>query len=145
MRSPGGSPNMVVFPRYCYALPRISIISRIMPIVLNILKHPGSIPDLHGSPRSCQGFVTVWLQFFTDVHVLTIRDDPASEPGQWDFTGVLAQICGIYLYLYLYFHEDNDLHSRFTGNKKSSSRGKMNCLITFHDKKLYFDHSSRKI
>ena len=33
-----------------------------------------------------------------------------------------------------YFHEDNDIHSRFTENYKSSSRGKMSYLITFHDK-----------
>ena len=71
--------------RYCYGFPRISIIPRITPIVLNILKHPGSIPDRHGSPRSCYGlpkdrpgFVTVSLRFFTDPSRI---DDPASEPG----------------------------------------------------------------
>ena len=78
--------------RYCYGLTRIPIIPRVTPIVLNILKHPGSIPDRLGSPRSChglvkdrQGFVTVSLRFFTDHPGLTIRGDPASEPGQWDF------------------------------------------------------------
>ena len=34
-------------------VPPISIIPRITPIVLNILKHPGSIPNHHNSPRSC--------------------------------------------------------------------------------------------
>ena len=32
-----------------------------------------------------------------------------------------------------YFHEDNGRHSRLTENKKSSSRGNMNYLITFRD------------
>ena len=77
--------------RYCYGLPRISIIPRVTQIVLNILIHPGSNPDRHGSPRSChrlakdrQGFVTVSLRFFTDAPGLTVRGDSASEPEQWE-------------------------------------------------------------
>ena len=41
--------------RYCCGLPWISIIYRITPIVLNILKYPGSNSDCHGSPVSCHG------------------------------------------------------------------------------------------
>ena len=73
--------------QYCYTLPWISIIPRITPIVLNILKHQGSNPDRHSSLMSCHGLAkvsSVSLQFFMDAPGLTIRGDPASEPGQWD-------------------------------------------------------------
>ena len=95
---------MPVLPRYCYGLPRISIIPWITPIVLNILKHLGSNPDRHGSPRNChgqakdlQGFVTVSLQFFVDAPGLKIRGYPASEPGQWDLGLTLTSHIPMYV------------------------------------------------
>ena len=74
--------------------PRISIIPQITPIVLSILKQPGSIMivTVH------QGVATDWpriakvssrchyIRFVTDAPRIDDPGDPASEPGQWEFT-----------------------------------------------------------
>ena len=65
---------MPVLPRYCYGLPRL----------FKHFKTSGESRNCHGLAKDRQGFVTVSLGFFTDAPGLTIRDDPASKPGQWD-------------------------------------------------------------
>ena len=64
--------------RYCHGLPWISI----TPIVLGILKHPGSIPDRHRSPMSCHGLAK-YRQGLVKVSLKPRSHFPGSRPRMW--------------------------------------------------------------
>ena len=68
-----------------------------VPVLVKV--YPGeNVPVLRGDPWIFEGvvhegFVTVSIRLFMDAPGLTIRGDPASEPGQWDLDFKPWSVC----------------------------------------------------